>query len=61
MALAHGGDRGLCWQALFKGARVGFGRGNTSIELLQDIREVKPTLFLGNTYYVIVALNGFMK
>ena len=26
LSLAHGGDRGICWQAMFAGAKIGFAR-----------------------------------
>tara|TARA_Y200000002_G_C22413513_1_gene550824 strand:- start:234 stop:689 length:456 start_codon:yes stop_codon:yes gene_type:complete len=42
MSLAHGGDRGLAWQSIFHGVRVGF----SNIDLFQDARELRPTFIL---------------
>lgn len=48
LALAHGADRGIAWQTTYAGGTIGFVRGEEDFEgLLVDLREVRPTFFLG--------------
>ena len=51
MALAHGADRGLCWQAVLTGARIGFVREYPKASFWRDVRGVRPTLFLGMSHF----------
>ena len=52
MSLAHGGDRGICWQACFAGARIGLVSPSThdALVLLRNIKAVKPTFLLCMSY-----------
>lgn len=52
MSLAHGGDRGICWQACFAGARIGLVAPSTSdaLFLLRNIKAVQPTFLLCMSY-----------
>ena len=52
MSLAHGGDRGICWQACFAGAKIGLISPVThnAIELLNNIQSIKPTFLLCMSY-----------
>src|SRR3989344_1567836 len=44
-ALAHGMDRGMCWQTLANGGRVGIcSRGEENV--LDDARALSPVLFV---------------
>jgi len=44
-ALAHGMDRGMCWQTLANGGRVGIcSRGEENV--LDDARALNPVLFV---------------
>jgi acyl-CoA synthetase (AMP-forming)/AMP-acid ligase II len=51
LALAHGGDRGLVWQAVFQGNRIAFSTADTHDALMHDIATVKPTVFLGMSHF----------
>lgn len=49
LALAHGADRGICWQATFAGVRVGFIPSplcDTHSGLLAELQAVCPTFLL---------------
>ncbi len=49
LALAHGADRGICWQAAFAGVRVGFipsPLGDTHSGLLGELQVISPTFLL---------------
>jgi long-subunit acyl-CoA synthetase (AMP-forming) len=46
MSLAHGGDRGICWQACFAGARIGISRAESRAELLHDFGIIQPSFLL---------------
>lgn len=52
MSLAHGGDRGVCWQACFAGARIGLINTvqHDAMALLSNIRAVRPTFLLCMSY-----------
>jgi len=51
LALAHGGDRGLVWQATFQGYRVGFSLAASHDELMRDIATLRPTFLLGMSHF----------
>ena len=52
MSLAHGGDRGICWQACFAGARIGLVAPSTHdpLLLLRNIKAIQPTFLLCMSY-----------
>jgi long-subunit acyl-CoA synthetase (AMP-forming) len=52
MSLAHGGDRGVCWQACFAGARIGLinTAQHDAMTLLSNIKAVRPTFLLCMSY-----------
>lgn len=52
MSLAHGADRGICWQGCFAGAKIGLVNlsDHSVATLLCNIKQVKPTFFLGMSY-----------
>ncbi len=48
LSLSHGADRGIAWQTVFAGGQLGFARGEDDFSgLLEDVRDLKPTFFLG--------------
>jgi long-subunit acyl-CoA synthetase (AMP-forming) len=48
LSLSHGADRGIAWQTVFAGGQLGFARGEDDFNgLLEDVRDLKPTFFLG--------------
>jgi len=52
MALAHGADRGIVWQATFCGGSIGFADAHGPFEsLLEDIRSIRPRFFLGLSHF----------
>jgi long-subunit acyl-CoA synthetase (AMP-forming) len=51
MALAHGADRGICWQTLFAGARLAFCPSRGHADLLRQLRWAKPTLLLALSHF----------
>lgn len=52
MSLAHGGDRGVCWQACFAGARIGLINlaQHDAMTLLASMKAVRPTFLLCMSY-----------
>lgn len=59
MALAHGADRGLCWQALVKGARLCFGHQDSHERLLDDLTLFRPSFLLGLSHFWVRLYNDF--
>mmetsp|Transcript_30395 Transcript_30395/g.91143 ORF Transcript_30395/g.91143 Transcript_30395/m.91143 type:complete len:1957 (+) Transcript_30395:98-5968(+) len=48
LALAHGADRGICWQSAFAAGSVGFARPESDLDgCLEDMRALRPTFLLG--------------
>lgn len=50
MPLAHGADRGIAWQVLVCGGRLGFARESHE-ELLRDLQSIRPRFFLGFSHF----------
>ena len=48
LSLSHGADRGIAWQTVFAGGKLGFARGEDQLEgMLEDLKDLRPTFFLG--------------
>lgn len=50
LSLAHGADRGICWQACFSGVRIGQSAAHKPLELLEDFRYIQPTFLFCFSY-----------
>eukprot|EP00727_Mastigamoeba_balamuthi_P013447 m51a1_g8725 hypothetical protein (1426) ;mRNA; r:181307-186364 len=48
--LAHGMDRGVAWQTLFAGGRLGFARGDFA-GLVADLRELRPSMLAAMPHF----------
>lgn len=60
LILFHLGDRGICWQCCFSGAKIAMAGSNTSTDALMNaMRGAKPTFFLAmsHTWYVYTRIN----
>ncbi len=59
--IAHGGDRGVVWQAAFAGARLGLANDESRSRLLDDLRLIQPTFFLAMSHFWAELYHDFLK
>ena len=52
MSLAHGGDRGICWQTTFAGGRICFISANSPhTQIIHSASLIQPCFFLGMSHF----------